>query len=696
MRFSTSFAAAAASFASTALACAEDGHSCYGPQNDVVLTRQVKRMQPESSNATSGPKAELEWGQLNFLQTTDTHGWLEGHLKEQNYGADWGDYVSFTTAMKKKARELGVDLLLIDTGDLHDGAGLSDATDPNGLISNPIWENIDYDLLAIGNHELYVTEIAYEHFNQFAKVYGDRYITSNVQIINPSTGEFEYIGKQYRYFTTEQGLRIMAFGVLFDFTGNSNVSKVIKAADLVQETWFIDAVNHEGVDMFVLLGHNAARPTDSTSTMGTVYTAIRDARPDIPVQIFGGHTHIRDFVVYDNKATGIESGRYCETLGWLSITGIEGQGNSTYKAKQPEGVTAPTRVAVSVNGTAANSTLPTSTSPSTLRYARRYLDWNRWTFAYHAVGSQNNPFDTQHGKAVTATITGARTQLNLSSIIGCAPQTWCIDCKPFGDSGNIYTLLREAIATVLVNETRADVPRIIFINTGSVRFDLVQGPFTLDDSYIVSPFTNTIRYIPDVPYEYASQVLDIMNAGPYQKRSVDDAADDHHDAQLSRRSLGFQALTPSLENEPCLDPPVTRPLLHGRSVQGGRLLRRQEYTASTPGYVTSDDFGTDGDDTPHTAIPAYDLPIDVQANASFPEDGSTPDKVDVVYLNFIEKYVISALNEAGGDFDTNDTASYMPESFTSNMYLPEYAKIAWQENIDDCPVGQGVGFDKKK
>lgn len=117
MRFSATFAAAAAaSFASTALGCAEEGHSCYGPQNDVVLTRKVKRMQPESSNATSGPRAPLEWGQLNFLHTTDTHGWLEGHLKEQNYGADWGDYVSFTTAMKAKARELGVDLLLVDTG----------------------------------------------------------------------------------------------------------------------------------------------------------------------------------------------------------------------------------------------------------------------------------------------------------------------------------------------------------------------------------------------------------------------------------------------------------------------------------------------------------------------------------------------------------------------------------------------------
>lgn len=47
---------------------------------------------------------------------TDTHGWLEGHLDEPNYGADWGDMVSFTARMREKAKELGVDLLLVDTG----------------------------------------------------------------------------------------------------------------------------------------------------------------------------------------------------------------------------------------------------------------------------------------------------------------------------------------------------------------------------------------------------------------------------------------------------------------------------------------------------------------------------------------------------------------------------------------------------
>jgi 2',3'-cyclic-nucleotide 2'-phosphodiesterase (5'-nucleotidase family) len=45
-------------------------------------------MQPDALNATVSPKGPLGWGQLNFIHTTDTHGWLEGHLKEHNCGAD--------------------------------------------------------------------------------------------------------------------------------------------------------------------------------------------------------------------------------------------------------------------------------------------------------------------------------------------------------------------------------------------------------------------------------------------------------------------------------------------------------------------------------------------------------------------------------------------------------------------------------
>ena len=53
------------------LAC----ESCEHPEQDVVMTRHVRRMQPDAQNATTTPRGPLAWGSLNFLHTTDTHGW---------------------------------------------------------------------------------------------------------------------------------------------------------------------------------------------------------------------------------------------------------------------------------------------------------------------------------------------------------------------------------------------------------------------------------------------------------------------------------------------------------------------------------------------------------------------------------------------------------------------------------------------
>lgn len=111
----------------------------------------------------------------------------------------------------------------------------------------------------------------------------------------------------------------MAFGVLYDFTGNSNVSKVIKAADLVKQSWFLDAVNSKDpIDLFIVTGHNPTRPTAGGSTFGTIYKTIRGLRPNIPIQLFGGHTHIRDFVVFDGISTGIESGKQ-NLIPWSTL-----------------------------------------------------------------------------------------------------------------------------------------------------------------------------------------------------------------------------------------------------------------------------------------------------------------------------------------------------------------------------------------
>lgn len=645
-RLVSSFAAVA-SVPSTWACGGDDG--CYGPTDKVEHVRHVKRIQPGAPGATYGPKKPLEWGQVNFMHTTDTHGWLEGHIKEQNYGADWGDFVTFTRRMKQTAGNMGTDLLLIDTGDLHDGTGLSDATKLDGEESMPIFDEVDYDLLTIGNHELYVTEVALQMFQGYARKWGDRYVTSNVKVFNQTSQEYEYVGATHRYFTTPHGLRVMAFGVLFDFTGNSNISQVIKAADMVKEAWFVEALKSEKpVDLFVLFGHNPARPSDSASTFQTVWDAIRESHPATPVQVFGGHSHIRDFVVYDESSVGIESGRYCETLGWVSMSGFDSTNSAFTGVKNPHGVSNPSRPAVE-----------DSTSPFV--FSRRYLDWNRNTFIYHTK-QQPATFDYHSGLRVTDDITNLREELNLGEVYGCAPQTWCMSCAPFDDERNIFPgVVVPAVSAIVVNKTRADKHRLIFGNTGAIRFDLYKGPFTYDDNFIVSPFRDIFRYIPDVPFEKAKSIITKLNAGRVDKRE------------------GLASM--SLPRDECVDPTLGYLARRNSRDMSPGVVRRQEFMTS--GYVTSDDWGTDGDDTEHSAIPSYKIPGYWEARADFPEDGSEPQTVDVIFFDFIEKYVIQYLGEG---FSSDMVDCYIDCQFSSQDFMLPYARLAWQANLDNCPI----------
>jgi 2',3'-cyclic-nucleotide 2'-phosphodiesterase (5'-nucleotidase family) len=71
MRIGTSiWTSALLAVTTPALAC----ESCEHPEQDVVMTRNVRRMQPDAQNTTLLPRGPLAWGQLNFLHTTDTHG----------------------------------------------------------------------------------------------------------------------------------------------------------------------------------------------------------------------------------------------------------------------------------------------------------------------------------------------------------------------------------------------------------------------------------------------------------------------------------------------------------------------------------------------------------------------------------------------------------------------------------------------
>jgi hypothetical protein len=148
-----------------------------------------------------------------------------------------------------------------------------------------------------------------------------------------------------------------------DLGNDKFVSTCQPVHQLVNEPWFQSVLRDEtkDVDLIVVVGHTPLRNTTGFE-YDVVLSAIRQHLPIIPVQFFGGHSHIRDFHKYDELAHGIESGRYLETLGWINMD------LKPFKA------------------------------------GRRYIDNNVGSYQYHVDIDTKQEFDTQQGKAISEEI----------------------------------------------------------------------------------------------------------------------------------------------------------------------------------------------------------------------------------------------------------------------------------------------------
>lgn len=48
----------------------------------LLLAALAAARQPAAPAPVPAPIRDLQWGSLNFLHTTDTHGWHAGHLEQ--------------------------------------------------------------------------------------------------------------------------------------------------------------------------------------------------------------------------------------------------------------------------------------------------------------------------------------------------------------------------------------------------------------------------------------------------------------------------------------------------------------------------------------------------------------------------------------------------------------------------------------
>jgi 2',3'-cyclic-nucleotide 2'-phosphodiesterase (5'-nucleotidase family) len=288
-----------------------------------ALLKGIYCVQPEAPSPKAAPLRDLPWAQLNFLHTTDIHGWWGGHLQEASFSSDWGDYVSFAQHMRDKADADGSDFLLVDTGDRVEGNAIYDSSKPRGKFTYEIAKEQNIDLICSGNHELYKANTAEGEYFHTVPDFKENYLASNLDIYNPKTGKLEPLAPRFKKFTTKnQGIRILAFGFIFDFTGNANNTVIHRVEDTVHEEWFKEALKDQDIDLIIVFGHVDIRSEE----YAVLFSTIRSLHWDTPIQFFGGHTHIRDYKVFDAKAAALESGRYMETLGFASINGLSTRG----------------------------------------------------------------------------------------------------------------------------------------------------------------------------------------------------------------------------------------------------------------------------------------------------------------------------------------------------------------------------------
>ncbi|KAI5960095.1 uncharacterized protein KGF55_004818 [Candida pseudojiufengensis] len=493
--------------------------------------------------------------------------------------------------MRELAKKQNQDLLLIDSGDKIDGSGISDISKIHGQYSTPIFVKQNYDILTIGNHELYLLESSIQEFKAVQEYFPDNYITSNVEFNN--NGTFVPFGSKFKYFETEiKKTRILAFGFLFDFKRFNSGTKVTPIKEEIEKQWFKDTLKqYQGkVDLIVIAGHT---PIDHNwPEFYHLHKHLRKYYPNTIIQYFGGHSHIRDFSIFDKNSTGIQSGRYCETVGWVSID----LNKKDLETKE--------------------------------RFSRSYIDFNLNSFHKHSKKDIKN-FDSEKGIEVTKLVAKTRKDLKLNTQIGTVHSNYYVDYVPIDHPKNIFNLITNQV----LNDLPGSGERIIIINTGSIRYDLYKGPYTIDSQYIVSPFENKWVNL-TVPKSIATKVAEKLNEASYISTTR-------------------------------LKPPhhyLKKEIVYSDEAKDKKLSK---------GYVTHDDFGSNGDDTPHKPVINFDIPNVVQ---SVQLNNEIESFIDLVFYDFITPNIKWALKELNYEIQEGENPTNYSEIFLGkllNNYIAE-------------------------
>ena len=416
---------------------------------------------------------------INILILTDTHSWIAGHRShESHHDADYGTVLSFHSHMKALADDNddhSQDVWFVMNGDFMHGTGLS--TDPPHYIL-PLLEQMPWDVLNIGNHELYDNSTI-EYISQkdgFVDYWDGRYLTSNTVFANAhdATTSSSSVGSRYRFLQGKE-YTLLSFGFLYNLQNPCPLAHVETIQEVVNATWFQQVLRGDegSFDAILILAHMDANDPLLTVLLDTIRSICGQS---MTVQFVTGHSHERNYVQLDEYSTSLEAGRYLDTLGFVSFS-LPSSHNDSHQYQQEH-------------------------QP---KFTHLFIDTSISVMA-HTLDLDSDALDTPEGKALSSSIQSQRQALGLTQVLGCSPQTYNLSLG-IHEPNSLWGLFANVVIhSELLDkkdgdgndnendeESMVSVKNRLYIqNPGAFRYDLYEGIVFLDDIVGVNPFNDSI------------------------------------------------------------------------------------------------------------------------------------------------------------------------------------------------------------
>ena len=259
------------------------------------------------------------------VETTDIHGYI---MDASGGETDTFQYrMAYIAHLVNEARASGRydDLILLDGGDLYQGAAISNLT--GGATIRAVVDMMGYDAVGLGNHEFDwdVTEYAADSEGTVAPyVLGDYFGDDDAPVLasdlyDAQTGDRVAFTKDYT-IVEKAGERVAVIGYIPDYRSDITTSLIapyLIDGDLENLDALVRSVHEaENPDAIVILAHDDPAPLAEAMD------------PDLVSLVAGGHTHNISIGTAENGIPYIQG--KCQAQGFASAVLVFGADGSVH------------------------------------------------------------------------------------------------------------------------------------------------------------------------------------------------------------------------------------------------------------------------------------------------------------------------------------------------------------------------------